>query len=64
MHFFAVANITPFSIINEKYSNLFTFALIMNLLIDIGNTLAKIAISDGKSILTEFKLRSIDVDFC
>ena len=35
----------------------------MNLLIDIGNTLAKIAVSDGKSILTEFKLRSIDVDF-
>ena len=35
----------------------------MNLLIDIGNTLAKIAVSDGKSILTEFKVRSIDVEF-
>ena len=35
----------------------------MNLLIDIGNTLAKIAVSDGESILTEFKLRSIDLDF-
>ena len=35
----------------------------MNLLVDIGNTLTKIAVSDGKSILTEFKLRSIDVDF-
>ena len=35
----------------------------MNLLVDIGNTLTKIAISDGKSILIEFKLRSIDLDF-
>ena len=35
----------------------------MNLLVDIGNTLTKIAVSDGKSILTEFKLRSIDLDF-
>jgi len=35
----------------------------MNLLVDIGNTLTKIAVSDGKSILTEFKVRSIDVDF-
>ena len=29
--------------------------------LDIGNTLTKIAVSDGKSILTEFKLRSIDL---
>ncbi len=35
----------------------------MNLLVDIGNTLTKIAVSDGKSIVTEFKLRSIDLDF-
>ena len=35
----------------------------MNLLVDIGNTLTKIAVSDGKSILTEFKLKSIDLDF-
>ena len=35
----------------------------MNLLVDIGNTLTKIAVSDGKSIITEFKLRSIDLDF-
>jgi len=35
----------------------------MNLLVDIGNTLTKIAVSDGKSIVTELKLRSIDLDF-
>ena len=57
------ANINVLTINLKFEKNLFTFtAQMMNLLIDIGNSSAKVAISENKKIIEDFRFAELDTN--